>query len=107
MKATRFALLGTSMLLASGAVHGDAGTTREGHPACARAHWLEAAVAAISAGEDALFERYIDTGRCFRTRADMDIEVLNHYGDGGDERVEFLFRGMQFFTVREAIATSM
>jgi hypothetical protein len=82
-------------------------TTTGGHPACGQRHWLEAAVAFAEEGNDARYERYVDTGRCITTREGMDVEVIARYGDAENDRVEILFRGFRFFTVAEAVASSL
>lgn len=101
--------LAATLLLATTALAESTGTdtTTGGHPACGRPHWLEAAVAFAAEGEQARYERYIDTGRCIETRAGMEITVLSRYGDADNHRVEIEFRGIRFFTVAEAVASSL
>jgi len=82
-------------------------TTTGGHPACGQPHWLEAAVAFTEEGNDARYERYVDTGRCITTREGMDVEIIARYGDANNDRVEILFRGIRFFTVAEAVAAKL
>lgn len=81
-------------------------TTTDGFPACYEPHWLEAAVA-HDERDDPRYERYIDTGKCIETREDMDISVINRYGDADSRRVEFEFKGLRFYTVAEAVASSL
>lgn len=81
-------------------------TTTGGHPACGQPHWLEAAVA-FAEENDQRYERYINTGRCIETREGMDISIISRYGDAEADRVEIEFRGIRFYTVAEAVASSL
>lgn len=81
-------------------------TTTGGHPACQEPHWLEAAVVQAEENERA-YERYINTGKCIETREGMDISVVDRYGDADNRRVEFEFKGFRFFTVADAVASSL
>jgi len=94
----------TGPSLAGDAPAGD--TTTGGHPACQKPHWLEAAVVQAEQNKRA-YERYINTGKCIETRDGMDISVVDRYGDAENRRVEFEFKGFRFFTVAEAVASSL
>jgi len=81
-------------------------TTNDGFPACYKPHWLEAAMVHVER-DDPRYERYINTGKCIETREGMDISVINRYGDAESRRVEFEFKGLRFYTVAEAVASSL
>lgn len=98
-------LLVTSVLLSTAAMAGD--KTTGGYPACGQQHWLEAAVAYADEGDDESYARYIDTGRCIEPRAGMDVTVVARYGDAEHHRVEIKLQGYRFYTVADAVASSL
>jgi len=101
---TRTAVACAMLALAAPAV---ADKTTGQYPACGKPFWLEAMLQFKENGQDELYERWMNEGRCLELREGLDVEVIRYYGDAGHKRVEFTINGFQFFTVRKAIAKSL
>jgi hypothetical protein len=94
-------------LLAAPAGSALADQTTGEYPACGKPFWLEAMLQFQETGSEARYERWLNHGRCIQLREGLEVEVIRYYGDAKSKRVEFEINGYRFFTVREAVATSL
>ena len=73
-----------------------------GHVACLKEEWLDDVVKFVSAGDTGSFKAYIEMQKCVVLKPGLEVTVIEYPGMFGT-RTQFAFRGIKFWTVREAL----
>ena len=77
-------------------------------PACYDPLWLERMLVFAKTEDRASFERYLDIGKCALLKEGMQITVSKRYRNADNqERVEFVFKGLRLYTLREAVGQDL
>ena len=70
--------------------------------ACLKEEWLDDVVKFVIAEDRKSLQAYLDTQKCVALKPDLEVTVIEYPGMFGT-RTEFAFRGIKFWTVREAL----
>ena len=73
-----------------------------GHTACLKEEWLDDLVKFVSAGDMESFKAYIETNKCVVLKPGLKVTMIEYPSMFGT-RAEFAFKGIKFWTVREAL----
>lgn len=76
--------------------------TEGGHTACVKEQWFDDVMKFIVAGDKASFQAYLDSNKCVILKKGLKVTVTDSPGVFGT-RVEFVYSGIKFWTVREAL----
>lgn len=101
MKALNICLL-VMLALTANIAHAMPATTNEGYLACISEQYLKNVVAFVVANDVDSIQAYMDSKKCVSIKAGLRVTVIDSPGMFGG-RASFIFRGVEFWTVREAL----
>ncbi|SEH08108.1 hypothetical protein [Candidatus Venteria ishoeyi] len=83
-------------------VYALSGTTKGGHAACLKKQWLDDVVSFVVAKDMDSFQAYLDSKKCIVLKKGLRVTVTESPGMFGGT-AGFVFKGIKFWTVREAL----